>query len=236
MWSGPRNLSTALMRSWGNRSDTEVMDEPLYAHYLATTGVDHPVAQEVIAAGPVDLEAAVAACVRPPLAPPATVSYQKHMAHHLLPAMDLGWIEPGVNLLMVRHPRRVIASYARVRQAPTLEDLGLPQQVALQNRFGPLPVFDADRFLADPESALVKMCRCAGVPFDSKMLKWRAGPRVSDGPWSAHWYGSVEASTGFAPAPSDDPGSVAVPPALEQLASEATVIYHQLLSSDGVLD
>ncbi len=224
------------MRSWDNRPDTEVMDEPLYAHYLARTGVDHPVAREVIDAGPVDLEIAVDACVHPSLSPPATVSYQKHMAHHLLPEMDLGWVEHGVNMLMVRHPRRVIASYARVREAPTLNDLGLPQQIALQHRFGPLPVYDADLFLADAEAALVSMCNYAGVPFDPKMLKWPAGPRTSDGVWAPHWYGSVEASTGFTHAPVEDPQSVPVPPLLEELASEATDIYFQLLASNGLPD
>ncbi len=231
MWSGPRNLSTALMRSWDNRFDTEVMDEPLYAHYLATSGVDHPVAAEVIAAGPVALDEALRACVNPSLAPPATVSYQKHMAHHLLPGMDLDWIETGVNMLLVRHPRRVIASYARVREAPTLSDLGLPQQLALQIRFGPLPVYDADLFLADPESALISMCDHADLRFEPKMMQWPAGPRASDGVWAQHWYGSVEASTGFSPAPNDDPESVIIPSTLEELASESTDIYRQLLSS-----
>ncbi len=230
MWSGPRNLSTALMRSWENRPDTAVMDEPLYAHYLDQTKADHPGATEVIATGPAELEAAVQACVQPDFQGGETVSYQKQMAHHLLEGMDQDWIAGGVNMLLIRHPRRVIASYTRVRGQPTLEDLGLPQQLRLQQRLGPLPVYDADQFLADPETLLRSMCHSAGIDFDPAMLSWPAGERPSDGVWASHWYGSVNASTGFASAPVDDPEQIDLPPAMDQLARAAMGIYEELLT------
>lgn len=229
-WSGPRNLSTALLRAWENRPDTAVLDEPLYAHYLHTTGLDHPGREEIIDAGPVDLDEAIARCRQPDLGPQQVISYQKHMSHHLLPGMDLGWIADAANALVIRHPRRVIASYLRVRSVPSLEDLGLPQQVLLLERFGPLPVFDADRFLAEPGAQLRWWCDQIGVPFDAAMLSWPPGPRPSDGVWARHWYAAVERSSGFAGPPDDDPASIPLPDALEPLATDAAVIYRELLA------
>lgn len=230
-WSGPRNLSTALMRSWENRNDTAVMDEPLYAHFLAQTGRDHPGREEILAAGPIDLDHAVHNCESPRLEPWQTISYQKHMAHHLLPGMDFEWIRDATNVLLVRHPRRAIASYTKVRDAPSIEDLGFPQLAELQHRFGPLPVIDADEFLAHPEAALRTMCQTAAVPFDSAMLSWPTGPRESDGVWSRFWYSSVQASTQFGTSPGDDPSEIALPQHLETVAGQALSIYESLLAS-----
>ncbi len=232
-WSGPRNLSTALMRSWENRPDTEVLDEPLYAHYLHVTGLDHPGRNDILAAGPVDEAEAVRRCTEPALGDGISVSYQKHMAHHLVEGMDLGWIGEASNLLLVRHPRRVIASYLKVRDRPTLTDLGLEQQSQLMERFGPLPVVDADIFLRDPESGLGAMCSYAGVDFDPAMLTWPVGTRESDGAWAPFWYGAVERSRGFSPAPADDPAMVPLPDAFDRLAHEAQRIYDDLLAASA---
>ena len=231
MWSGPRNLSTALLRSWGNRGDTAVLDEPLYAHYLAETGLAHPAAAETISAGHRVLRDAIDLCQDPPLGASETISYQKHMAHHLLPGKDTAWIGDATNVLLVRHPRRVIASYARVREQPTLDDLAFPQLVDLQERFGPLPVLEADTFLAHPENELRRVCDHAGVPFDPMMLEWPTGSRPTDGAWASHWYGSVVTSSGFGAGPTDDPASVSLPEALEPIAERALHLFNLLLET-----
>lgn len=233
VWSGPRNLSTALMRSFENRSDTSVMDEPLYAHYLAVTGLDHPMRDEIISAGPVDEHDAIAACLAPTDAP---VSYQKHMAHHLLPEMDRAWLDQiDHHFLLLRHPARVLASYTRKRDgAVTIADLGLPQQIELVKRFDRPLVIDSDDFLVDPENYLRAMCERAGLEFDTSMLQWSAGPRASDGVWAPHWYDAVWASTGFAsrtqvqPLPDVDPRSRAV-------LDEALPLYEVLAGARLVL-
>jgi hypothetical protein len=196
VWSGPRNISTALMRSWGNRPDTVVVDEPLYAHYLEATGLDHPGRDAVIAAGETDWRAVVDGLLGP--VPAGTrVFYQKHMAHHLLPGIDRGWVHRLSNVLLIRDPREVVASYVRARSTVTADDIGLPQQAALHDELAP-PVIDARDFLLRPEAYLRALCDHAGVGFTDRMLAWPPGPRDSDGVWGRHWYDSVWASTGFA--------------------------------------
>lgn len=223
MWSGPRNLSTAMMRSWENRSDTAVMDEPLYAAYLAATGLDHPGAADVIAAGPASYDDAIARCLAP-LPDGVAISYQKHMAHHLLPDTDRSWVGELRNCLLIRDPRRVLASYTRVREEVTLADIGLPQQLELLDRCE--LVIDTTDFLTDPEAHLTAICRRFDVPFEAAMLSWPAGPRASDGVWAPHWYASVEASTGFGPPVAGDPPPV--PHHLVPLATDAMEIYAEL--------
>jgi hypothetical protein len=222
MWSGPRNLSTAMMRSWEHRPDTEVLDEPLYAAYLAATGLDHPGRDEIIAAGPADFDDAIAACLAAPHV--GAISYQKHMAHHLLPHVDRSWLGELRNCLLLRDPRRVLASYTRVRDEVTLDDLGIPQQVELAGHCE--VVIDAADFLTDPRGYQTEVCRRLGVPFDDEMMQWPAGPRSTDGVWAPHWYASVEASTGFG-APQTDPPPV-LTGALADLAAEALDIYDRL--------
>jgi hypothetical protein len=194
VWSGPRNISTALMRSWENRPDTRVVDEPLYAYYLSRTGLDHPGRDAVIAAGETSWPAVVAQLT----APVPGVCYQKHMAHHLLPDLPRDWIAELTNVLLIRDPAEVVASYVRSRADVAAEDLGLGQQVELLDRLG-APVLDAADFLRDPEGHLRWLCDFAGVEFTSRMLRWPAGPRESDGVWAPYWYDAVLASTGFAP-------------------------------------
>jgi hypothetical protein len=226
MWSGPRNLSTAMMRSWENRPDTEVLDEPLYATYLAQTGLDHPVSEDIIAAGHADADGAIAACLAAPA--DSAISYQKHMAHHLLPAMDRSWIGELRNVLLLRDPRRVLASYTKVRESVTLEDIGIPQQFELLDRCE--LVIDSADFLVNPAAYQGEVCRRLDVPFDddlaTAMLSWPAGRRASDGVWAPQWYSAVEASTGFGPAPSSAPTQVA--DHLADVAAEAMEIYNEL--------
>lgn len=196
MWSGPRNLSTALMRSFGNRADCSVVDEPLYAAYLHATGLDHPGRDDVIASQPTSPDAVVAELTEGPVATP--VQYQKHMTHHVLPSVPRAPLGALTHAFLVRHPERVLTSYAKVREEPTLEDLGLPQQVELFETFGG-PVVDAADVLRDPRGTLELLCAALGIRFDEAMLSWPAGPRNTDGVWAPHWYAGVEASTGFAP-------------------------------------
>lgn len=200
MWSGPRNISTAMMRAWENRGDCAVSDEPLYAHYLAHTGADHPLREEVIAAGDSDWRRVVQALTGP--APgDAAVWYQKHMTHHLLPHMDRDWIAKLRNVLLIRDPREVVASYVKSRATVTAEDIGLPQQVALYDGLceagAPPPVIDAGDFLRAPEAYLRALCAWLGIDFRERMLHWPRGPRGSDGVWAPHWYAHVWESTGF---------------------------------------
>ena len=226
MWSGPRTLSTATMRAWGNRRDTAVVDEPLYACYLAATGLDHPGREAILASQPTDWRVVVRSLTGDPLPDGATIGYQKHMTHHVLPEVDLDAFTGLRHAYLIRDPRRLAASYARVRERPTLADLGLPQQVALFRRFGG-PVVDSDDLLRDPAGTLDRLCAALGVPFDPAMLSWPAGPRDTDGVWAPHWYASVAASTGFGPYR----GSAAdVPEHLEGLARECRPFYDELAS------
>jgi hypothetical protein len=202
MWSGPRNISTALMRAFENRPDCAVTDEPLYAHYLAHTGLDHPGRDAVIRAGDTDWRRVVAYLLGP--APGnRPVWYQKHMTHHLLPHIDRGWIGRLTNVLLIRDPREVVASYVKARATVTPEDIGLPQQEALYGELAaagtPPPVIDAGEFLRAPEAHLRALCALLGLGFSERMLHWPPGPRASDGVWAPHWYASVLASTGFEP-------------------------------------
>jgi hypothetical protein len=197
MWSGPRNISTAMMRSWENRPDTVVVDEPFYAAYLTRTRLDHPGRDEVIASQPTDLAEAVRQLVSDESAP---VHYTKHMTHHLAPGMDLGWVGHFHNVLLIRDPAEVVASYVRSREACEPDDIGLLQQVPLLDVLPPgSPVIDAGDFLRDPESHLRWLCDWLGIEFTDRMLSWPEGLRDSDGVWAPHWYDAVAGSTGFEP-------------------------------------
>jgi hypothetical protein len=203
MWSGPRNISTAMMRAWENRGDCAVSDEPLYAAYLAATGLDHPGRDEVIAAGEADASHVIETLLGPvPDGKP--VWYQKHMSHHLLPGMARNWIPELRNILLIRNPLEVVASYVKSRATIAPEDIGVLQQVALFDEITAVtdvapPVIDAGDFLRAPEIHLRWLCNWLGIEFTDRMLAWPAGKRGSDGIWAKHWYAAVEASTGFEP-------------------------------------
>ena len=202
MWSGPRNISTAMMRAFENRPDTVVVDEPLYGPFLSRTGMDHPVREEVIASQPADLESAVAGLLAP-LPEGRSVHYAKHMAHHVPRDADLSWTLRFRNVLLIRDPAEVVASYVRARESCEPEDIAVPQQgrlLELWDEHGAdIPILDASDFLRAPEAHLRWLCDWLGIPFTDRMLSWPPGPRDSDGVWAPHWYGVVWASTGFEP-------------------------------------
>ncbi len=201
MWSGPRNISTAMMRAWENRPDTAVVDEPFYAAYLSRTGVDHPGREEVIASMPAAFDDVVTNLLGPQ-PPGVNVAYAKHMSHHMLPNDDLAWTHDFRNILLIRDPREVVASYVRSREACEPDDIGIPQQARLWEQWQrarlDVPVIDAADFLCDPGIYLRWICDWLGIVFTESMLSWEAGPRASDGVWAPYWYDSVHASTGFA--------------------------------------
>jgi hypothetical protein len=226
MWSGPRTVSTAMMRAWENRPDTVVVDEPLYGFYLSRTGLDHPGRDEVIASQPANWRDVLRELHEGPLPDGVTIGYAKHMTHHVLPSVDLAAFAPFRHAFLIRDPRSLLASYSRVRSAPTLDDLGLRQQAWLFEEFGG-PVIDSADVLAAPEATLRALCAALGVPFTPAMLSWPPGPRDSDGVWAPYWYDSVWRSTGFRP----PAASVAPPrldPALEPLLDRCLPFYQGL--------
>jgi hypothetical protein len=197
MWSGPRTLSTAMMRSWGNRADTFVVDEPLYAHYLLATGIDHPGREDIIASQPTNWRVVARSLTLDPLPTGRRIYYQKHMTHHMIAAIDPEVLRPLRHAFLIRDPRDLLASYSKVRTEPTLDDLGLRQQVELFERFGG-PVIDSSDLLRAPEPMLRALCAALDVAFDPGMLSWPPGARDTDGVWAPYWYDGVRASTGFA--------------------------------------
>jgi len=229
MWSGPRNISTAMMRAWENRGDCVVSDEPLYAAYLATTGIDHPMRDAVIAAGDADWRSVVHLLTGPvPNGKP--IWYQKHMAHHLLPGMDRAWIGQLANVLLIRDPREVVASYLKARATVTPEDIGLPQQAELFDMLDakgtPPPIVDAGDFLRAPEAHLRALCDLLGIGFTDRMLRWPPGPRATDGAWAPHWYSRVWESTGFEPQSASQ--AIRLPSAGARVANACMPHYRRL--------
>ncbi|MFZ0041806.1 MAG: hypothetical protein WAK93_10905 [Solirubrobacteraceae bacterium] len=202
VWSGPRNISTAMMRAFENRSDAVVVDEPLYASYLARTGIDHPAREAVIASQPTD-PARIVAELSAPLPSGRSVHYAKHMAHHVSRDLDLRWTLGFRNVLLIRDPAEVVASYVRARESCEPEDIGLREQGWLLDLWDEhdieVPILDAGDFLRAPEPHLRWLCDWLGIPFSDRMLSWPSGPRESDGVWAPHWYAAVWCSTGFAP-------------------------------------
>ncbi|HJP97986.1 MAG TPA: hypothetical protein VJ862_05420 [Rhodanobacteraceae bacterium] len=203
MWSGPRNISTAMMRAWENREDTAVIDEPFYAHYLNETGVQHPGRDDVLASQSTD-PAEVAAMLAGPIPGGKRIWYQKHMTQHMLPGMPLDWLAEVSNCFLIRDPERVAASFTIQRPDAAPWELGFEQQARLFDyvcdRLGHAPpVIDAADVLKEPRTALVTLCEVLDIPFAERMLHWPPGPRESDGVWAPHWYAAVERSTGFAP-------------------------------------
>jgi len=233
MWSGPRTLSTALMRSFENRPDTVVVDEPLYGYYLAETGIAHPGRDEVIRSMPAAWPEVIEQLTSGQLPAGRSVYYQKHMTHHLLPGVDRSRLAGLRHAFLIRDPRRLLASYARVRDTPTLADLGLEQQVEIYRLFGG-PVIDAADLAARPRAALEALCAALRIPFVAAMLAWPAGPRPTDGVWAEHWYARVWASTGFDARPDagSDAGArsavAALPDRLEGLAARCQPFYAEL--------
>ena len=201
MWSGPRNISTAMMRAWENRTDTSVIDEPFYAHFLETTGIDHPLSDQVIADGETDWRKVAERLTQ---RPPHGIFYQKHITTHWMDHFSSEWLDKIEHVFLIREPEPVVASYANKRLNLTAYDLGYSQQSDLFNlifkRTGRRPpVIDSRRFLDNPEMQLRNLCEILNIEFQENMLNWPAGSRASDGIWESHWYDAVRKSTEFGP-------------------------------------
>ena len=229
MWSGPRNISTAMMRAWGNRPDTVVCDEPFYAHYLVQTGLAHPGAEEVIRSQESDWRRVVER-LRGPLPVGKTIFYQKQMAHHLLPEMETGWLAELTNCFLIRDPCEMLVSLAEFIPRPTIQDTGLPQQVRIfettRGRTGTTPiVLDARDILAAPREMLAAFCAAVGVEFLESMLQWPPGRRETDGVWAKYWYTKVDQTTCFEPV---RPKHKPVPAELTSLLDECDSLYQRL--------
>jgi hypothetical protein len=230
MWSGPRNISTAMMRAFENRADSAVSDEPFYGAYLAATGLNHPMRAEIIAAMPTDWRQVADALVGDaPLAKP--IWYQKHMCHHMLHEFGLDWMDACTNVFLIRAPEKVLASYRLKRSAVTPEDIGFVRQVELFDRVADRqgsapPVIDATDVLSDPGRMLQVLCRAVKIDFSASMLSWPPGRRASDGVWAPAWYEAVERSTGFATSSEKEVPSL--PPDLQEIADTVRPSYERL--------
>ncbi|MEM7521719.1 MAG: HAD family hydrolase [Pseudomonadota bacterium] len=220
MWSGPRNLSTAMMYSFGARSDFRVMDEPFYACYLSATGADHPMRAEILAAHETDPAKVNAFCQ----GAGAPHLYMKHMPHHMVDGFPMDWAEGCVHVHLIRHPARVIASYAAKRERVTLDDLGFAQQRRIYTQLGGIVIDSAD-VRAAPEKTLRRLCDAIGLRFDPAMLRWSAGARAEDGAWAKHWYGAVHKSTRFSGAEGSLPK---LEPEMVPLLKAASLVYEEM--------
>ena len=218
LWSGPRNVSTALMYSFAQRGDTRVVDEPLYAHYLRVSGADHPGREEVLAAQEQDGEQVVREVILG--ASDRPIVFFKQMAHHLV-ALDRGFLARTANVILTRDPEEVLPSLAENLREPRLADTGFAAQTALQGELRALgqepPVLLARELLQNPRAVLEELCRRLSIPFDEAMLTWECGPRPEDGVWAPHWYENVHRSSGFgAPRPRHKAFPEPLRPLLEQ--------------------
>ena len=197
MWSGPRNLSTALMRSFENREDTKVWDEPFYAYYLKETKKDHPLANEIINKYETNLEKIIDLVTEEN----DFIYFQKHMSHHIINKIPINWITKGINCFLIRHPKEVLLSYIQKNDLIDSNDLGYPAQLRLFNYIKTsnkkILVIDAKDLSEKPEIILKKICKKINIPFTEKMLNWPKGRRDSDGIWEKIWYKNVKSSTSF---------------------------------------
>lgn len=232
MWSGPRNLSTAMMRSFSSRGDTAVLDEPFYAHYLKETGIAHPGREEVISAYETDWKR-VMEFITGPVPGGKSIWYQKHMAHHMLPDIDSRkLLESGAltHAFLIREPAEVISSYTKVHSEMTIGETGLPYQAELFSRARKIsgkipPVIDSRDVLLNPKRTLGRLCQALGIDFSDRMLNWPPGGHPEDGNWARYWYASVYRSTGFE---KYRPKNEAVAPEYRTMLAEAQKLYDQL--------
>jgi len=230
MWSGPRNISTAMMRSFGARPDAQVIDEPFYAVFLTATGIDHPMREESIRSQSTDWREVVRGLLGP-LSNGKTLFYQKHMTHHMVPQIELDWMAQCRNAFLIRDPVAVLTSYAKKREGATLADIGVVRQWELfereANRLGHAPpVVDGAAILENPSAMLSRLCAALAIPYTDTMLSWPPGRRDTDGVWAPVWYQAVEQSTGFTRPGNAD--SIALPDALQRIAEQARPYYEKL--------
>ena len=228
MWSGPRNISTAMMYAFASRPDFDATDEPFYACYLQQTGLEHPMRAEVLAAQPTEPREVIAQLARGG-AGAKPHAYEKHMTQHMIAAIPRDWLGEVHSAFLIRHPARVVASFAAKYERPRLQDLGFEQQPALFAEVRALgqepPVLDSTDVRADPERALRALCEVLELPWDARMLSWPSGGHPADGVWAPHWYGAVRASTGFAGAEGPLPE---LSGELASLAERAMPYYQEL--------
>ncbi len=234
MWSGPRNISTAMMRSFENRADCSVVDEPFYAYYLKRTGDDHPGRDEVLVSQNNSYQAVADELAHGDVVTP--VQYQKHMTHHWFEGDDLDWATELTHCFLIRDPREIVASYARVRGECSLEEIGVVQQAKLyqllcEQQGRALPVVDTNEILKNPRAGIASLCNQLEIPFDEGMLAWPAGKRDTDGVWAPYWYRSVEASTGFKPYA---PMNIELSDTLADVAEQAMHYYNIMASRKQV--
>ena len=227
MWSGPRNISTAMMYSFANRADCEAWDEPFYGFSLKAKGNDHPMRNEIITTMETDWDKLVVKCTTPSSKP---LLYQKHMTHHMLPGYDRSFIDRMTNAFLIRSPEKVLASYAQKWAYVDLEAIGFVQQAEIFDQVAQKlghapPVVDSDDIAGNPRAVLTALCRACGIAFDEAMLAWPKGPKSCDGVWAPHWYNAAWQSEGFV---RPDPKIVALPPQLLQIADKARPFYAQL--------
>lgn len=228
MWSGPRNISTAMMRSWENRADCSVVDEPFYACYLERTQSPHPMFDEILQSQPIDYAEVACAmsqgdCISP-------LQYQKHMTHHMQVNCDLAWTKDIKHCFLIRQPAHIVHSYTISRGVCTAEDIGIIRQYELYKEISDIsgqdiPVVDSDAVLKAPEKSLRSLCTHLGVSFDNKMLNWPMGRRDTDGVWARHWYRSVEQSTEFGAAKQQ---TLNLSPSQQAVVDEVTPYYQKL--------
>lgn len=225
MWSGPRNLSTAMMYAFGARSDCAVVDEPFYAAYLAKTGLEHPMRAEILASQPTQSDQVVSRLLGP-IPWGASHFYQKHMTQHMVDGVPREWMQQVQNVFLIRHPARVLASFSAKYENPTLTDIGFPQQAELYDQVlasgGSALVIDSFDIRRDPKGMLQKLCQALGLDWDPAMLGWPEGGHPDDGVWAPHWYGAVHRSTGFAGAEGD------LPPVENEIVEDALPYYRKL--------
>jgi hypothetical protein len=230
-WSSPRNISTALMYSFAQREDTRVVDEPLYAHYLLhqPTEADHPGRQDILASQENDGHKVVGQMLTADFGKPNVLF--KQMTHHLV-ALDHNFLTEMDNVLLIRNPRAILASFSQVVEKVTAEDIGLPQQYRLikelSNSGKPPAVVDASLLLKDPKGVLQRLCKYLDLPWTDTMLQWPAGPRPEDGIWASHWYANVHKSTGFKPY---EEKTYSLPAHLEEIAKDCQIWYLELLKA-----
>jgi len=228
MWSGPRNLSTAMMYAFGARSDCAVVDEPFYAAYLARTGLEHPMRDEILDSQPQDPQQ-VAQDLLGPIPGARPHFYQKHMSQHMIEGVPRDWLRDVTNVFLIRHPARVIASFAAKYDRVGLDDIGFSQQmelIELVRSWGQRPlVIDSYDIRQNPVEKLEQLCEVIGLPFSPEMLGWPKGGHKDDGVWAAHWYGAVWNSTGFA---GPEGALPEVPEALQPVLDRAMEIYEDM--------
>jgi Sulfotransferase domain len=227
MWSGPRNISTAMMYAFGNRADCVAWDEPFYGFALKQRGNDHPMRTEIISANECDWDKLVATCTSPAAKP---IFYQKQMTHHMLPGFDRSFTFKLSNAFLIRSPEQVLASYAQKWSEASLQNIGFVEQAEIfemvADHLGHAPpVIEVDQVLADPRATLTKLCSALNISFEETMLHWPKGPKSFDGVWAPHWYNAVWQSTSFAKPLAKN---ITLPSELQYIADQARPYYEKL--------